>query len=66
MITDLKNGELQNSGTTYPVDFVSMCDLATNWCSKSTFPRNQVPASGVVFNTAGKGNDRNAGDKGQK
>ena len=40
-----------------------MCDLPRNWCSKSTFSRNQVPASGVVFNTTGKGNDRNAGDK---
>ena len=43
-----------------------MCDLATNWFSKSTSSRNQVPASGVVSNTTGKGNDRNASDKGQK
>ena len=66
MITDLKNDTLKNPDTTYPVDLVSRCDLATNWCSKSTSSRNQVPASGVGFNTTSKGNDRNAGDKGQK
>ena len=66
MFIDVKNDALKTPDTTYSVDLVLMCGHATNWCSKSTSSRNQVPASGVVFNTTGNGNDRNAGDKGQK
>ena len=43
-----------------------MCDLATNWSLIYNAPRNDIPASGVVFNTVGKSDDRKAGDKGQK
>ena len=43
-----------------------MCDLTTNWSSSSVIVRNGVPASGVVFNTTSKGDDRKAGNKGQK
>ena len=55
MITDLKNKALCNPDTTYPVDLVSMWYLATNWGSMC-----------VVFNTTVKGDNRKAGDKGQK
>ena len=53
MIADLKN-DAKHPDTTYPVDLVSMCDLATNWSSKSGPSRNHVPASGVVSNTRAK------------
>ena len=42
-----------------------MCDFAANWCSKSNSSRDHAPASSVIFNTAAKGGNRKAGDKGQ-
>ena len=49
-----------------PLDLVSMRDLAKNWCSESTTSRKRVPASGVIFNTTGKGNNSSTEDKDQK
>ena len=66
MLADLKNKALSNPDNTYPVDLCGMCDLATNWSNSSVGVRNDIPASGVVFNTTGRGDDRKAGDKGQK
>ena len=43
-----------------------MCDLATNWSNTSVGVRNDIPASGVVFSTTGRGDDRKAEDNGQK
>ena len=40
-----------------------MCDLATNWCCKSSYSRNSVPAFGVVFNITGEENNRKADRK---
>ena len=44
MIADLKNPD-----TVYPVDLISMCDLATNWCSKSSSSKNGFNASLVMM-----------------
>ena len=35
-----------NPDNTYPVDLVSMCDLATNWCSESSCSRNHLTGNG--------------------
>ena len=35
-----------------------MCDLAINWSNFSVLVRNDIPASGVVFNTTGERVDR--------
>ena len=66
MITDLKNDALKIPNTTYPADLVSMCDLARNRSSKSSSSKNRAPAYGVVFTTTAEGDNRKAGDKGQK
>ena len=50
MLADLKNKALSNPDNTYPVDLCAMCDLATNQSNNSVGVRNDIPASGVVFN----------------
>ena len=42
-----------------------MCDLAINQSNSSVGVRNDIPASGVVYNTTGKGDGGSAEDKGQ-
>ena len=64
MIADLRNGALKNIETTYLVDHVFMCGLATNWSSESYSSKNDVPTACGVFNTTGKGKI-GAGDKDQ-